>query len=119
MKPIEKQLLRLFAHLTQAQQQTLLSFAAFLAASGDNVHSSDIKVVSQPQLLERPATESVVAAIKRLRASYPMVEREKIFDEVARLMTQHVMQGHDASGVIDELEILFCRYYEQLINDNQ
>ena len=56
----------------------------------------------------------MVVAIKRLRATYPMLDPAKLLNETHDLMTQHVMQGRKAAEVIDELEVLFRRYYEQL-----
>ena len=113
MKATEKKLLKYFSRLPAEQKQTLLEFAEFLAQKFDNSVSEN--EIQQPVRLERPAEESVVAAIKRLTASYPMLNRDKLFNETSTLMTRHVMQGQEAQLVIDELELLFERHYQELI----
>jgi hypothetical protein len=61
----------------------------------------------------------VVVAIKRLRATYPMLEPSKLLTETYELMTQHVMQGRDRVEVIDELEVIFRRHYERTLASDQ
>lgn len=117
MKPIEKKLLKHFSKLSENQQQTLLHFAEFLVQKADDTTGGKPEEIPQPVLQDRPAEETVVGAIKRLTASYPMLEKDKLFNETSVLMTKHVMQGHEAHLVIDELEVLFQRYYDELIND--
>lgn len=120
MKSTEKKLLKYFSQLTDARQRTLLQFAEFLATKNhDDEPESGKEEISQPILKERPAKETVVGAIKRLTSSYPMLEKGKLFNETSILMTKHVMQGHAAELVIDELEMLFQRHYEALVNDQQ
>ena len=119
MKSIEKKLLRHFAKLNENQQQTLLQFAEFLVEKADDTFRDKPEEIPKPVLKERPAEETVVGAIKRLTASYPMLEKDKLFNETSVLMTKHVMQGHEAHLVIDELEVLFQRHYDELVNDNK
>lgn len=119
MKSIEKKLLKHFSQLSEAQQQTLLQFAEFLLTRSDDADEAGQKDIPPPVLKERPAEETVVGAIKRLTASYPMLEKDRLFNETSVLMTKHVMQGHAAHVVIDELEMLFQRHYEALVNDQQ
>lgn len=107
MKQIEKRLRDLFGRLPDAQQQALVEYAEFLASR----HAVD-PTVTEPLDIPRPPEESVVVAIKRLRATYPMLEPSKLLNETYELMTQHVMQGRDRIEVIDELEVLFRRHYE-------
>jgi len=67
---------------------------------------------TQPRYTPRPEQESVVAAIKRLNATYFMLEDHAgLLNEASVLMTQHVMQGRDINEVIDELETVFARFY--------
>lgn len=66
-----------------------------------------------PEPLPRPAEESVVAAMKRLRQSYHMLDHSKMLHECSGLMAGHLMQGRPASEVIDELEVLFTRHYQR------
>lgn len=117
MKSIEKKLLKQFAKLSPEQQQTLIQFAEFLVQKGDN--GGEPEPIPEPVLLERPEQETVVGAIKRLTASYPMLERDKLFNETSMLMTKHVMHGHEAGQIIDELEALFASHYQALISGDQ
>ena len=117
MKPVEKKLLKHFSKLSDNQQQTLLHFAEFLVQKADDTTGDKLVEIPKPILQERPEEETVVGAIKRLTASYPMLEKDKLFNETSVLMTKHVMQGHDVNLVIDELEVLFQRYYDELVND--
>ena len=116
MKTIEKKLLKHFSRLSEEQQKTLLQFAEFLVQRGEDSVEAPQEIL-QPVLIKRPSEETVVGAIKRLTASYPMLDREKLFNETSILMTRHVMQGHEAQLVIDELELLFDKYYRELVNN--
>lgn len=118
MKPAEKKLLKLYSKLTPEQQVTVLQFTEFLLEKG-LVDYSAAEPVPEPELIERPEQETVVAAIKRLTASYPMLDRDKLFNETSSLMTRHVMQGEDATIIIDELELLFQTKYRQLVEESK
>lgn len=106
----ERRLLRFFVALSEADQEILLAFAEFLTTR--RKHSS--APVPEPCPLPRPAEESVVGAIKRLAASYPMLDRSAMLNETSSLMAQHVLQGRPASAVIDELEQVFRSHYHRL-----
>ena len=67
----------------------------------------------EPELLERPAAESVVKALKRLRASYPMLSPESLLQASSDLMAAHMIKGRPANEVIDELEKIFAEYYQK------
>ena len=108
MKRDEKDLLNLFRALPPEQQETLFSFAEFLAARA----AETSREWSEPEPIPRPAEEKVVHAIKRLRATYPMLDLSKMLYEVSEVMTLHVMQGKPAVEVIDELEAKFRSRYE-------
>ena len=108
----QDQLLDCFNQLAPALQQSLLDYAAFLAAQAPA--SSTTASVPEPEVIPRPAEESVVAAIKRLSASYFMLDKPELLNETSLLMSQHVLQGREARAVIDELEALFDRHYQQL-----
>jgi len=105
----ERKLLKLFGALSQADQQALFAFAEFLHARTDTPQDA-----GPPVLIPRPDQETVIGAVKRLSASYHMLDKAKMLDETANLMAQHVMQGRDAKEVIDELEAIFRRHYEAL-----
>jgi len=107
----EKKLLAQFECLSETQRETLLSFAEFLAARIPK-DQAEATPPPEPRYTPRPEQESVVAAIKRLNATYYMLEdRAGLLNEASVLMTQHVMQGRDTREVIDELEAVFARYY--------
>ncbi len=118
-KKPEKRLLEILGRLNETQIATLIDFAEFLAmrpgaefAAGESDTAEP--AVPQPADIPRPETESVVKAIKRLAATYPMVDRTKMLNETSTLMTQHIMQGRDAVEVINELEIMFRTCYETI-----
>ena len=118
MKPAEKKLLKLYSNLSAEQQVTLLQFAEFLLERGAVDYSAS-EPIPEPEIIERPSEETVVAAIKRLTASYPMLDRDNLFNETSSLMTRHVMQGEDAALIIDELELLFQKKYQQLVDETE
>ncbi|MEY3219413.1 MAG: hypothetical protein RIT27_770 [Pseudomonadota bacterium] len=108
-----KRLKKVFSALPATEQQSVLDFAEFL-------HS---RLENKPPLLEinlipRPDNESVIAAIKRLTRSYPMLDRGQLFNETSHLMTQHIMQGRETSLVIDDLERLFDQHYQRFLNND-
>jgi hypothetical protein len=105
-----KKLLRLFRELSPARQAALLEYAEFLA--GRDATEGLNAVSQEPVPIPRPEQESVVKAIQRLMASYPMLDRNKLLHETSAQMTRHVMQGIPAVKVIDELELIFLRQYE-------
>lgn len=53
-----------------------------------------------------------MGAIKRLSLTYDMIDRGTMLNETSALMSAHILQGRAASEVIDELEALFARYYQ-------
>ncbi len=109
MSSADERLLELFRRLPAAEQETALAFVEFLVTrSGVDVEPAP---VPEPQPIPRPDNESVIAAIRRLSESYPMLDRSKMLHETSGLMAQHVMQGRAAAEVIDELELLFRRHY--------
>lgn len=106
----EQRLREILGELPEAQARALLEYAEFLAA-----RYSGPKQVTAPLDIPRPQKESVVKAIKRLGATYPMVDRAKMLNETSVLMTQHVISGREAAEVIDELESMFRKQYEKLV----
>jgi len=110
MKRDEKDLLNLYRALPAEQQDTLFAFADFLNARAVNTP----REYAAPEAIPRPPQEKVVHAIKRLRASYTMLDHSKMLYEVSEAMTLHVMQGKPAVEVIDGLEAIFRKRYEEL-----
>ena len=103
---LERRLLALFEAMNSTGRGMLLEYAGFLAA-----RHARATVALEPQEIARPETETVVAAIRRLTETFPMLERDTLFNEAAGLMAQHIMHGRPAPEVIDELEVLFRRHY--------
>jgi hypothetical protein len=111
----EKRLLALYNGLPEAERKSLLDFAEFLAGRAAPLAPT---VPQQPLQIPRPAEETVVAAMKRLRETYPMIEHSKMLHEASGLMAEHMMQGRPAVEVIDELETMFLRYYKKHTGNN-
>jgi hypothetical protein len=105
----ERRLAKLYRALGAADREALLAFGEFLAQRSETIPLRSQPV--DPGPLERPADESVVAAIRRLRRAYHMLERGDLLHEASSLMSAHVLQGRAAAQVIDELEDLFARHY--------
>ncbi|MET0105435.1 MAG: Crp/Fnr family transcriptional regulator [Sedimenticola sp.] len=108
----QRKLLKLFSALDEQARENLVAFAEFLAQREQAVEET-ARIV-EPLAIPRPEEESVIAAIKRLSETYPMLDRSTLFHETSSLMTSHVMQGREATEVIDELELLFQGKYQQL-----
>ena len=100
--------------LPEAQALALLEYAEFLLE-----RHGVAEVAGDPLPLPRADNETVVGAIKRLRASYPMLDAAKLLNETSTLMSDHALRGRDAGAVIDELELLFRRHYEQLLAERR
>jgi hypothetical protein len=110
LKKSEKQLLETWRKLSETDQQAVQNFSEFLLNKNGVVEEDEVAV--EPLEIERPAEESVMAAIKRLTNTYPMVNKDNMLNETSSLVAAHVIQGKDAVEVIDELEIVFRRHYE-------
>lgn len=107
----EKRLVQLYHALSAEQRETALAFLEFLLSRQPAV--AEPAVIETPKPIPRPAEESVVKALKRLRVTYSMLDPAKLLHEASGHMQQHLLQGKPAAAVIDELEILFARYYEK------
>ncbi|MCF6188842.1 MAG: hypothetical protein L3J51_00010 [Cocleimonas sp.] len=116
----ERQIIKIFKSLDVANQEALLAFGEFLQTreSTSNYDNQPVDVVvSEPIDIPRPEEESVIKAIKRLSATYPMVDKETILHPISNLMTSHMIQGRKAPEVIDDLQALFLGEYESLKNE--
>jgi hypothetical protein len=111
----EKKLLAAVRRLSEAQRDTLLAFAEFLARREDGPPAEAVE--QTPLDIPRPAEESVIKAIRRLTATYPMLEKDRMLHQTAGLMTQHIVQGRAAEEIIDELEDMFRAHYNDMKND--
>lgn len=113
MKKSTKKLLEYYRELPDEVAQQLLDFAEFLALR----HKVEVKDLSLPEKIARPESESVVIAVKRLSATYPMLNKDKLLNETASLVSQNLLQGRNAVEVIDELEVIFSKQYELLVEE--
>lgn len=121
---IEKRLAEIVQRLPAAPAAALLEFAEFLlirhgSTGAEAMTSATPAEIPAPLDIPRPSEESVVKAVKRLRATYPMLDARKLLNQTSDLMTQHVMKGRDKIEVIEELEILFRTHYEKLTGNNK
>jgi hypothetical protein len=115
MNPQEKRLIGLLRQLQDSDRATLLTFAEFLVT-----RTAENPPETPPRLnpLPRPVNETVIGAIKRLSATYPMLDKAKMLNDTSRLMSKHIMEGKSATEVIDELEMVFERHYHVLNADD-
>ncbi|MCA1806210.1 MAG: hypothetical protein LC646_13015 [Xanthomonadaceae bacterium] len=126
MSDIQEQLLACLQTLSIEEQRSLLDFARYLAERDGAVSLPDATQLApvaaerkpepppEPRDIERPESEKVVAAIKRLSQTYFMLDKTRMLGHTSGLMTQHIMTGRDAREVIDELEAVFRREYDEL-----
>lgn len=116
----ERKLVKLFKSLDATDKATLVAFAEFLqirAKPLEDTAEALPELPTEPLDIPRPEKESVIKAIKRLSATYPMVNKEDNLHPISGLMTSHILQGRKANDVIDELELLFLKEYQKLNNN--
>lgn len=106
----QQALLDIWPRLSAADRRSLLDYAQFLAGRQPSpaVQSA---VATTPLPVPRPQEESVIAAVKRLSQTYPMLNKDNMLHETSGLVAQHLLQGRPAGEVIDELEAVFRRNY--------
>ena len=108
----EKKLLKLVRRLPKEQVRILIEYAEFLDAKhGINT------ALQTPQDIPRPKEERVIAAIKRLRSTYPMLDPADLLTETSELMSQHLTQARGALEVIDDLQKAFESHYQSLVKE--
>jgi len=78
---------------------------------------SSTSLPSQPLSIPRPENESVIAAIKRLSQTYPMLDKSRLLNETSAIVTG-IVQNRNVAELIDELEHIFARHY-QIFLENQ
>ena len=125
----QDRLLEIYGALPETERHALLSYAEFLGSRNDvsvaaeseaSSPDADDEIVARPLDYPRPAKESVVAAIRRLSKTYPMINTDHLMDETSIVMSSHLMKGVSAPQAIDELEALFYRHYVALtVPDDQ
>ncbi|MEW8325078.1 MAG: hypothetical protein AB2606_20750 [Candidatus Thiodiazotropha taylori] len=119
LDPEQQRLLDLFEQIAPSERDSLLAFAEFLSQRrAQEAVAVERNSPLEPKPQERPGDESVVKAIKRLSESYFMLERDRLLDETSSLMTSHIMQGRAAEEVIDDLEALFKKHYQDYLSNS-
>lgn len=106
-----RQLANLYDALSDTGREMLLEYAEFLVGRHARPMSTQ-----KPLEIPRPESETVVAAIKRLVETYPMLERSALFNETSGLMAQHMMYARPAPEVINQLEVLFQQHYAAFVD---
>ncbi len=112
----KQQLAQLFDGLDQKGRDSLLDYAQFLTSKIPQRDAEREKHIKhEPRHQPRPAEESVLSAIKRLRASYYMIDTDNMINDTSSLMTQFMLHGRPAEEVIDDLETLFNDNYQKYL----
>ena len=106
-----QRLLSAFDRLSAGAQAQLVDFAEFLAAREEPVPAGE---PAPPKDIARPQDETVIAAVRRLSATYHMLDKGTMLHQTSALVSAHVLQGRPAEQVIDELETLFKSSYRSL-----
>jgi len=114
MKNKLREIKLLLAQLDDSHQQAIVDYAEFMVQryKVENSRDRDLK----PESVERPEQETVIAAIKRLKKTYYMLDTDIILNQTSALMGQHILKGREAFDVIDELQSIFQAQYEQYLN---
>jgi len=116
----QRLLLRMFSRLDAPRRASLQAFAEFLCQQQEQEEQGTAASAAPeprtPVDIPRPEEESVVAAMRRLSKTFPMIDRDALLDRAASLMTAHMLQGQPAAQVIDELEALFAEQYQNYLN---
>jgi len=113
MKKQSRELDALMSQLGEDHQRTVVDFATFLVQQY-NIQTP-LEEGLAPAAIARPEEESVIAAIKRLKKTYYMLDTDGLLDETSSLMGQHILRGREASAVINELQSLFEAKYKKYL----
>lgn len=120
MTETEQRLLDLLRRLGATDQASVLAFAEFLCSRGTAAAAQPgpLRAVPEPEAIERPAQESVVAALKRLARTYPMLDKSEMLSATSEIVASHIMQGTEPGAVIDRLEAIFREHYQRLRSEH-
>ncbi len=111
-----QRLTRLLDGMSKENKRSLIDYAEFLKQrSVQGEQSLEPPQKLQPVDNPRPDKENIINAIKRLRATYFMLNTDGLLNETSSLMTQHIVHGRDAVEVIDDLEVLFEQHYQNYL----
>ncbi len=86
----------------------LAEFAQFLKAKHPSIQTE----VQALNPIDRPVEENVIAAIRRLSKTYPMLDKSILFEQTSAAMSAHVLQEISSTESIDRLEQVFKKEYE-------
>ena len=111
-----RRLEKILKQLSTGDRESLFAFAEFLLARSTADKQPPEEEEKQPKGIERPADESVIGAVKRLRDNYFMVGPDTLLHETSELMQSHMLKGRPAAEVIDDLERLFDSKYKDYID---
>ena len=113
MNSDESHLLQTYQKLCEADQKTLTKFAQFLLEN----NPKELKKLN-PKPIERPKSESVIKAIKRLKQTYYMLPADDLMNETSKQMSAHLIKGKSKSDTINDLEFIFKQKYQQYLNND-
>lgn len=112
MTAAERRLLQVWRSLPESGRASLTDYAEFLLQR-QTVGPAVAAVSQTPVDIPRPSEESVIKAVRRLKATYPMLDYDhNLLNEVSAQMTRHIIHGEKANVVIDQLEVIFRQKYD-------
>lgn len=114
MNKSEKQLINNYNALNTSERELLLEFSEFLAG-----RVKKILAIEEPDYIPRPDEETVVGAVKRMSATYAMLDKSKLLTDVSGFVTQNIVHGRDIGEVIDEIEKYFSDQYEEYVKEQK
>ena len=137
MNDLEKELLKHFASLSKEDAHALVQFAAFLSQTGGQAAAipntgasfprplinetssaeTSPNSVPKPESIPRPKTEKVVEALKRMSATYPMLDKKTLLSKASGLVAKNIMYGEPAVLVINEIEEIFKTAYDEFVKN--
>jgi len=110
LQSTRKKLLSFWCDLGQEDQHALLRYAEFLSHS----RKPAMTEVADAVFVSPTENESVIGALKRLSAMYPMLDSAKMLDQTSNLVSEHVLRGRAKEDIISEFELLFDAQYQKL-----
>jgi len=116
MSKLTDKLQALAAKLSESEQKSLLEYTEFMVSR--STHTPE-QVSNIPLEILRPIEETVVGAMKRLSKTYPMLNMDKLLHDASGLMSEHIMKGRAALEVIDELQALFEKHYQNYTDETE
>jgi hypothetical protein len=105
-------LMEIIENLTDEDRRAVVAFAEYLQ-SRNPMRPETERVWQEPVVPVRAPDETVVGAIKRLAAAYPMLDRKALLGDVSDMMSQYLVHGRSVTAVIDDLEALYQRRYRE------